>query len=57
MNERLEKLVVIRDEMEELYAKVVAEIRREVLADALVKLVNTPGVIEYLNQQNLQDST
>ena len=56
MNERLETLIAIRDEMEELDVKVIEEIRKEVLTKNLVDLMNTPGVMEYLDHQKLQDN-
>ena len=55
MGERLEGLKIVRDILEDAYIEVTAKIKQELLSDALVNLTNTPGVMEYLNQQKLQD--
>ena len=53
--DKLTQLRSIRDLLEKLYADVIAEIRKEVLTENLVNLMNTPGVMEYLDHQKLQD--
>ena len=53
--DKLTQLRSIRDLLEKLYADVIEEIRKEVLTKNLVDLMNTPGVMEYLDHQKLQD--
>ena len=53
--DKLTQLRSIRDLIEKLYADVIEEIRKEVLTKNLVDLMNTPGVMEYLDHQKLQD--
>lgn len=56
MGERLDALIATRDNLEDMYAWVINEIREEQLADAIVTLANNEGVMLMLDRQNLPDN-
>ena len=53
---RLEILKEQRRMLEEAYTKIIGEIKRELLINALVDLKETVGVVQFLDSQSLQDN-
>ena len=53
---RLEILKKQRRMLEEAYTKIIGEIKRELLINALVDLKETVGVVQFLDSQSLQDN-
>lgn len=56
METKLEKLIKIRDLVEDMYTQVTRMIKSEQLANALVVLANNEGVMLMLDEQKLADN-
>ncbi len=52
---RLAHLIEIRDLLEDAYADITNAIKKEQLANAIIKLANNEGVMQLLNRQDLPD--
>lgn len=53
---RLEQLIELRDNLEDMYIWVINEVKREQLSNAIITLANNEGVMLYLDRQNLGDN-